>query len=63
MYFHSHYIENKSFMQDILIGIQTVAPWWKLLPMVWVKVRVSFRVGGGATRQLPPRKIALPPLR
>ena len=25
---------------------------------VWVKVRISFRVGGGATRQLPSRKVA-----
>ena len=61
MYFHSHYIENKSFMQDILIGIQTVAPWWKLLPMVWVKVRVSFRVGGGSNQTIVPEENCPPP--
>ena len=47
-------------------GIQTIAPPPRppeenYLPVrvgVWVKVRVSFRVEGGATRQLPGGKLA-----
>ena len=53
---------HKHFTLGLKFSIRTIAPRGKLSPSlshrigVWVKVRVSFRVGGGATRQLPQRK-------